>query len=106
MDMIFELRTYTAHPGRLNSWLKTYEQRRLPILKRNLGPLVGAFTTDTGEINQLVQLWQYESHADRAARREALWTDPEWLDPSANTSDALQRQESVLLIPTDFSPLR
>ena len=73
--MIFEMRTYTAHPGKLNPWLKIYGQRRLPILQRHLGPLVGAFTTDTGEINQLVQLWQYESHTDRAERRAALWAD-------------------------------
>lgn len=104
--MIYELRQYTAHPGRLNSWLKVYEEKRLPILQRNLGNLVGAFTTETGELNQLVQIWGYEDHDDRAKRRAALWKDPEWLDPSANTSDALQRQESTLWVPTRFSPLR
>lgn len=104
--MIYEQRIYTAHPGRLASWLRTYEETRLPILQRHLGPLVGAFTTETGTINQLVQIWSYEDHADRAERRAALWADAEWLDPSKNTSDALQRQESVLLVPTRFSPLR
>jgi len=104
--MIYELRQYTAYPGRLNSWLKTYEERRLPLLQRHLGDLVGGFTTETGELNQLVQIWRYEDHADRAARRAALWSDPEWLDPAANTSDALQRQESTLWVPTRFSPMR
>lgn len=104
--MIYELRQYTTHPGRLNSWLKVYEERRLPILQRCLGTLVGAFTTETGTLNQLVQIWAYQDHADRASRRAALWSDPQWLDPSANTSDALQLQESTLLVPTRFSPLR
>jgi hypothetical protein len=104
--VIYELRQYTAYPGRLHPWLKVYEERRLPILKRNLGDLVGAFTTDTGKLNQLVQIWCYQDYADRAARSAALWSDPEWLDPTANTSDALQAQESTLLVPTRFSPLR
>src|SRR5260370_15276700 len=103
--MIYELRQYTAHPGRLNPWLKIYEERRLPILQRNLGTLIGAFTTETGVLNQFVQIWAYQDHADRSKRRAALWSDPEWLDPSANTSDALQSQESTLLVPTGFSPL-
>ncbi|MGD9921542.1 MAG: NIPSNAP family protein [Pseudorhodoplanes sp.] len=103
--MIFEMRTYTAHPGRLNGWLKVYEERRLPILERHLGRLVAAFTPETGTINQFVQIWGYESHADRAARRATLWKDADWLDPAANTSEALQCQESVILVPTRFSPL-
>lgn len=104
--MIYEMRTYTVHPGKLGPWLNTFEQTRLPILLRHLGELVGAFTPDTGMLNQLVQIWAYEDHADRARRRAALWADPEWLDPTKNTSAALQQQESVLLVPTKFSPLR
>ena len=103
--MIYEMRTYTAHPGKLGPWLKVYQETRLPILLRHLGNLVGAFTTETGTINQLVQIWAYEDHADRAARRAALWADPEWLNPANNTADALQKQDSVLLTPTSFSPL-
>lgn len=104
--MIYEMRTYTAHPGQLGSWLKTFEAKRLPILKRHLGTLVAAFTPDTGELNQLVQIWAYEDYADRAKRRAALWSDPDWLDPAANTSSALQRQETVIFTPTRFSPLQ
>jgi len=104
--MIYEMRTYTAHPGRLAPWLRLFEETRLPILKRHLGELVAAFTPETGTINQLVQIWAYRDHADRAARRAALWADPDWLDPAKNTSDMLQKQESVLLVPTRFSPLQ
>lgn len=104
--MIYEMRTYTAKPGALGPWLRVYEAKRLPILQRHLGRLVAAFTPDTGELNQLVQIWEYKDAADREARRAALWSDPEWIDPKNNTSDALVRQESVLLKPTVFSPLK
>lgn len=104
--MIYELRTYEAKPGRLSPWLKAYEETRLPIIKSHLSNLVGAFTPDTGTLNQLVQIWAYEDHADRARRRAALWADPDWTNPANDTSDALQRQHSVILLPTRFSPLK
>lgn len=104
--MIYEMRTYTAHPGKLGSWLPVFEKERLPLLLKHLGQLVAAFTPDTGKLNQLIQIWAYVDHQDRALRRAALWADPLWLDPAKNTSDALQSQESVILVPTRFSPLR
>jgi hypothetical protein len=103
--MIYEMRTYTTRPGKLNGWLRVYEETRLPILKKHLGTLIAAFTPDTGNVNQLVQIWAYADHGDRARRRAALWSDPEWLDPTKNTSDVLVEQHSVLLQPTAFSPL-
>lgn len=104
--MIYEMRTYTAKPGKLKSWLVAFEKTRLPILQRHLGRLVAAFTPDTGNVNQLIHIWEYEDHPDRVLRRERLWSDPEWLDPTKNTSDALVQQESIILLPTTFSPLR
>ena len=70
----------------------------------HLGNLVGYYTTDTGELNQIVQLWAYENYADREARRKALWSDPEWTDPSKSTISVMQKQESKILLPTAFSP--
>lgn len=104
--MIYEMRTYTTKPGALNAWLKAFEQDRLPILKRNLGQLVAAFTPETGELNQIIHIWAYEDYADREKRRAALWSDPDWLDPTKNTSDKLVRQESVLMKPASFSPIQ
>ncbi|WP_205520636.1 NIPSNAP family protein [Tropicibacter sp. Alg240-R139] len=100
------MRTYTAKPGALRSWLSVYEETRLPILKQHLGRLVAAFIPDTGNINQLVQIWEYENAEDREQRRAALWADPAWTDPKSNTAEALVHQESVLLKPTSFSPLK
>lgn len=104
--MIYECRTYEAKPGRLGSWLRAYEETRLPILEHHLGNLVGAFTPDTGTLNQLVQIWAYEDFEDRARRRSSLWNDPDWINPANNTAKALQRQHSVILLPTRFSPLK
>ncbi|PRY05954.1 NIPSNAP family protein [Paraburkholderia sp. BL25I1N1] len=102
--MIVEMRTYTFQPGKLREWLPYFEKERFPIQQKHLGKLLGYYTADTGELNQVVQLWAYETFEDRAARRAALWSDPEWLNPSKSTMHMIVKQESKLLLPTAFSP--
>ncbi|MGE0803572.1 MAG: NIPSNAP family protein [Lautropia sp.] len=76
--MIFEHRTYTLHPGGLAEYLPRYEQYGLPIQKKYLGRLLGFFVSEIGELEQVVHIWAYDSHADREERRRKMEADPEW----------------------------
>ena len=105
--MIVEMRTYTAQPGKARDWLDYYEKNGLPVQKRVLGRLVGFFTTELGALNQIVHLWAYESLADREQRRAALVKEPEWQAYLKNNpSHLLAAQETKILVPTPFSPLK
>jgi hypothetical protein len=104
--MIIDLRTYTFHPGQLTKWLPIYEREKMPLQLKHCGHLVGYFTAETGTLNQVVQLWAYKDHADRDARRAALWADPEWNESASKTLGMIQTQECKILKPTSFSPLR
>jgi len=57
--MIFDLRTYTLHPGRLPAWLKMYEQYGHPSQVRHCGEPVFYATSEVGTLNQVVHVWQY-----------------------------------------------
>jgi len=106
--MILEVRTYTAHPGKTAQWLEYYEKHGLPVQEKYLGGLVGFFTSEIGTLNQIVHMWRYESLADREARRGAMAKDPAWhqfLRGQAQPSP-LVSQESRILIPTSFSPMK
>lgn len=105
--MIVDLRTYTMVPGRLGAYLKLYEAEGLPIHIRHLGKPIGIFTTDVGELNQVVFFWGYESQADREKRRAALEADPDWVSYRRKSAEAgnVQRQESKIIVSTSFSPL-
>ncbi len=76
--MIFDHRTYTARPNRLSDFLKLYEEVGLPMQRKYLGEPFGFFQTHIGDLGRAVHLWQYESLADREARREAMEADPAW----------------------------
>ena len=105
--MIVDLRTYTMVPGRLGAYLKLYEAEGLPIHIRHLGRPIGIFTTDVGELNQVVFFWGYESQADREKRRAALEADPDWVSYRRKSAEAgnVQHQENKLIRSTEFSPL-
>ena len=104
--MMIEQRVYTFHPGTLGEFWKIYLPDPLALQRRILGDLVGYFTVEAGTLNQVVHLWRYASFEDRARRRALLMKEPIWQEYLARAMPLIQRQESTLLVPTDFSPLQ
>ncbi len=65
--MIIDHCTYAARPGaRLP---RLYERQGLPVQMKYLGHLVGYFTTEVGNVNEIVHIWAYQDLADRTKRR-------------------------------------
>ena len=70
--MVVDHRTYTLKPGMVGKWLKKFEAEGLPLQEKHLGTLLGFFTTECGNLHQVVFMWRYESMADREQRRAAI----------------------------------
>jgi NIPSNAP len=105
--MIIEQRTYGYHPGTLPKFFALYEQSGARALQqRVLGNLIGYFTSELGPLNQTVHLWGYTSLDDRGARRAELMSHQLWRDFLGQITPMIQHQESKILLPTDFSPIR
>lgn len=104
--MIYDLRIYTFHPGKINAWLKVYEQYAYPVQVKYLGKPVVFTTTEVGPLNQAIHLWAYESQADRETRRNAMVADPAWPEYLRRSAElgAVQHQENRILKPTSFAP--
>ena len=102
--MIIEERIYTCYCGKAPQYVKMYEEEGLAIPRPIPGNLVGYFTTETGELNQVVHLWAYEDVADRAARRAKLLADPRWQEYAKKVQPLVLTQQNKVLVPTKFSP--
>jgi hypothetical protein len=100
--MIVEERIHTMHPGTAPLYVAAYEAEGMPIQKRILGRMVGCYTTEFGPLNQVIHMWAYESLAERAERRAALFKDESWLDYLKKVRPHIATQESKLLIPAPF----
>ena len=95
--MIVEKRTYDIAPGDLAALIDLYQKDGLDIQVHHLGALLGYFTSESGILNQVVQLWVFSDHGDREARRTALYGDPAWLAYLAKAVPLVKRQHSVFL---------
>jgi hypothetical protein len=104
--VIVELRTYTLHPGKIADFLRVYTAEGLEVQTRILGNLLGYYSTEVGTLNQFVHLWGYASFEDRLQRRAQLLADAGWRSYLEHAMPLIQRQESKLLVPTTFSPVR
>lgn len=102
--MIVEMRTYTLFPGKVGLYLALYEAEGLATQTRILGKLMGYYSTEIGDVNQVVHLWGYDSFEERSKRRAALFADPVWLAYIPKVVGMIVTQKSKILNPAGFSP--
>lgn len=69
---------------------------------RNIGMWVG----EAPQPNEVLHLWNYGSLAQRADARGRLFKDPEWLGFLARNAGAIAEMNNILLLPTDYSPMK
>ena len=104
--MIVEQRDYHVHTGKLPELVRLYETEGVPLQNEILGGLVGAFTTDIGALSTYTTLWRYDSFAEREEKRARLQADERWKTFLAKVQPLMHTQQSRILVPTSFSPVR
>jgi hypothetical protein len=84
--------------------LALYKEMGLAPQTRHLGQPFAYLTTETGNPNQYIHIWAYESAGDRERKRAAMWADPDWVAYTVESAKlaALDAQENRLMTPVDF----
>ncbi|KFH42184.1 Protein NipSnap-like protein [Hapsidospora chrysogenum ATCC 11550] len=100
---VFELRSYTLHPGNLLEW-ETHWRRGLKA-RREVMEGVGAWFVQIGDLNTVHHLWQFANLEERRARREQSWSIEGWSDTVHKTVPLIQEMKSRILIPMPWSPV-
>ncbi len=101
---VYELRTYRMHVGKAGEWLSHFKAA-LPA-RQKYSKIVGLWTTEVSQLNEVVHLWAYSDLGQRAQVRAKTPQDPEWKAFLAKGYPLLAHMESVILAPTEPSPLR
>jgi NIPSNAP protein len=108
----FELRTYTAAPGKLEALHARFRDHTNALFVKHGMTLVGYWVpsdADKGAGNTLVYLLAFP---DRAARDKAFkdfGSDPAWTaarDASEVNGKLTEKVESLFLTATDYSPMK
>ncbi|KAE9572101.1 hypothetical protein CGMCC3_g11813 [Colletotrichum fructicola] len=99
---VFELRSYTLHPGNLLEW-ETHWRRGLKA-RREVMEGVGAWFVQIGDLNTVHHLWQFANLEERKIRREKSWSVEGWSETVHKTVPLIQTMKSRILVPMPWSP--
>jgi hypothetical protein len=108
----FELRTYTAAPGKLEALHARFRNHTNRLFAKHGMKIVGFWVPsdkDKGADNTLVYLLRYPDRAAREKAWEDFRKDPEWIaarDASEANGKLVDNVVSVMLTATDYSPMK
>src|SRR5438093_5635604 len=101
---VYELRWYRTRLGRVAEWASLFAAA-LPH-REKYSPLVCLWQTDLGQLNEVVHLWAYRDLNHRSEARAGSQQDPGWTEFTSKGRSLLVEQQSILLLPSETSPLK
>jgi hypothetical protein len=110
-NRVYELRTYTCHPGKLEALNARFRDHTLAIFKRLGIESIGYWVPQDPEKSKNTLIYIVAHPSLEAAQKNwaAFQKDPEWVKVKADSEAAgplTVKVESVFLTPTEFSTLK
>ena len=108
---VYELRTYTCHPGKLEALKARFRDHTIQISNHHQMESIGYWIPSDPEKsgNTLIYILAHPSREAAAKNWAAFRADPEWVKTQKESEAAgpiVQKVESVFMNPTDFSKLK
>jgi hypothetical protein len=104
----YELRTYTAAPGKLDDLLARFRNHTVKLFEKHGITNVGYWLPVDNKDNKLIYMVSFPSREARDAAFKEFGADPEWQkaykESEANGKLLDKAPESLLLAATDYSP--
>jgi hypothetical protein len=108
--MIYELRIYTANPGKMGALQARFRDHTTGLFEKHGIKNVGYWMNSIGgRSDELWYMLAFESLAQRDEAWKAFATDPEWQEARRKSEEngaLVHHIENRIMTPTDFSPLR
>jgi len=107
-DHIYELRTYHAHPGKLDALVDRFRDFTIGLLERHGMEVAGFWTADGGDGDTLVYLLSFPDRASAEASWKGFFADSGWdrILEDEQEDPWVAKIDSTYLSATDFSALR
>ncbi len=107
---VYELRTYTAPPGKLDALIARFRDHTETIFHRHDLHAIGYWVPEDNKNNQLIYIVDHKSKADADKNWAAFQNDPEWKKVRAESEKdgplTTKPPERVFMDPLDFSKLK
>ncbi|WP_246314251.1 NIPSNAP family protein [Paenibacillus foliorum] len=99
MDMLYELRIYTMHEGKMDAIQQRFDQHTLVIFER-LGMKVNDFWIDRTGLSKLYYVMEYRNKEERQRQWDTFRQDPEWIKvkrKSEENGPIVEKIEEILM---------
>lgn len=103
--MLYSLRTHHVAPGKMEEFHKL-RREALPFFGKHGMQVVGYWKTEIGPSPCVVSLTAFQDWAHYEKVQAALVADPEFKKLMSRFQGLSVRTETVILRPTDYSPMR
>lgn len=107
--MVYELRIYTAAPGKLAELNQRFRKLTLGLFERHGMQVVGFWEPAEPDNSELIYLLAYPSQEARDTAWDAFRSDPDWVQGKAvseHNGPLTAHITNRMLQPTDYSPLK
>ena len=110
-NRVFELRTYTTPPGKLDALQSRFRDHTVKIFDKHGMKSIGYWVPQDAPLkeNTLIYILAHESRDAAAKSWAAFRTDPDWVKAKAASEKdgpLTTKVESVFIDPTDFSAIK
>ena len=110
-DRVYELRTYTCYPGKLEALKARFRDHTITIFKRHGMESIGYWVPEdpAKSQNTLIYILAHPSREEATKHWQEFRNDPEWKKVSAESEangKIVEHVDSVFMNPTDFSALK
>lgn len=100
--MWVEERCYRVHPGDVHTYLSLYETVGMKVQLQYLPLMLGYYSSELGDLNEIVHLWGHTSLDAREANRQRMRADPAFKAYWAQVRPLIQQQRTRILRPAPF----
>jgi hypothetical protein len=106
---LYELRTYTTHPGRLPALNQRFADHTMRLFEKHgmKNEMYWVPTDEKLKDNTLIYIVSHDSAEAASTSWKAFQADPEWQaarDASEKDGKIVAKVERVYMTPTDYSP--
>jgi hypothetical protein len=110
-NRVFELRTYTAPPGKLDALKTRFRDHTIRIFNKHDMTSIGYFIPQDAPLsgNTLIYVLAHPSREDAKKNWAAFQADPEWVKAkteSEKDGKIVEKADSVFMDPADFSQIK
>jgi hypothetical protein len=110
-DRVFELRTYTAAPGKMEALKTRFRDHTIRMFEKHGITNIGYWVPmdEPKSANTLMYILAYKDRAAAKVQWNAFATDPEWVKArtdSEKDGKLTEKAESLFLTPADFSQMK